>query len=84
MLKYNILVSKEEKPLIHSFILSRIGDHTNDKDIDEVPSGTTRWMSPELFLQDGKPVLHTKNSDIWAFGMAVYVSFIFSYPYKSC
>ena len=37
-------------------------------------SGSARWMSPELLIppadQDG---LHTKESDVWAFGMTAYV-----------
>ena len=35
--------------------------------------GSTRWMAPELLDMDD-PQLHSKESDVWAFGMTLYVS----------
>ena len=32
--------------------------------------GTVRWMAPELMVQDNRPTI---QSDIWAFGMIIYV-----------
>ena len=34
------------------------------------PGGSIRWMAPELFEAGAR---HTKQSDIWAFGMTVLV-----------
>lgn len=39
--------------------------------------GSTRWQAKEFFdiLEDDAPApIHTVNTDIWAFGMTVYVS----------
>ena len=43
--------------------------------------GTIRWMAPELLTYDPemKSNLHTKASDVWAFGMTVYVSIFSSF-----
>lgn len=36
--------------------------------------GTARWQAVEFFrLTDGPPPEHTKMTDVWAFGMTVYV-----------
>ena len=40
--------------------------------------GVMRWMAPELILPNEeiqmKHACHTKATDVWAFGMVVYVS----------
>jgi len=41
--------------------------------------GTTRWMAVEFFPQtngtfSGKPTTANEKTDVWAFGMTVYVS----------
>jgi len=49
--------------------------------------GTTRWMAVEFFPQangtfSGKPATANEQTDVWAFGMTVYVSshlFLFGY-----
>ncbi len=42
--------------------------------------GSVRWMAIELLAVDtsevrnlGKPAVHTKMTDVWAFGMVIYV-----------
>jgi serine/threonine protein kinase len=38
--------------------------------------GNVRYMAPELFkpqAADMKHKFHTKESDVWAFGMVIYV-----------
>lgn len=36
-------------------------------------NGSIRWMAPEIFdMNHGNK--HTRESDVWAFGMTVYVS----------
>ena len=35
--------------------------------------GSLRWMAPELFDLDGS-MSHSKESDVWAYGMTILVS----------
>lgn len=87
-IKYHVLVSAHGIPLICGFGLSRIIDdfqasdgQTSSSESDAI-SGTLRWMSPELLLPPaGDSVSHTKESDVWAFGMVVCVSYFF-YPWN--
>ncbi len=47
--------------------------------------GTVRWMAKELFVPGNPLPKHDEKSDIWAFGMVVYVrslDIIYSSPYK--
>ena len=44
------------------------------------PKGSVRWMAIELLEVDlsgeqsfGKPATHTKMTDVWSYGMVVYV-----------
>ncbi len=37
--------------------------------------GTVRWMAKELFVPGNPSPKHDEKSDIWAFGMVVYVRF---------
>lgn len=40
--------------------------------------GTALWMAPELFLAEGgSDVTSSKASDMWAYGMVIYVSLSF-------
>lgn len=81
VLKDNILVSEKGNPLLCDFGISRMiaitqtmgggGAGVESTNL----RGSARWMSPELLLPpDDESPLHTKNSDIWAFGMTAYVS----------
>lgn len=38
--------------------------------------GTVRWMAAELFDVEEGEAGHTKASDMWAYGMTVYVSLL--------
>ena len=40
------------------------------------PKGSTRWMAKELLhIEEGvPPKAHSKESDVWAYGMVLYVS----------
>ncbi|KAG8742751.1 pkb-activating kinase-like protein [Ceratobasidium sp. 414] len=76
----NILVVKEAGRIvakISDFGLSRIHHFCVDGPEDE--SGTARWESPELLVDNPRK---TKQSDIWAFGcIALQVQFgRFPYP----
>ena len=37
--------------------------------------GSTRWMAKELLkiVEDMPPKAHSKESDVWAYGMTLYV-----------
>ena len=39
--------------------------------------GTSRYLAYELVALADKYPIHTKASDVWAFGMTVYVSYAF-------
>jgi serine/threonine protein kinase len=69
------LIADDGRPVLSDFGISRLL-------IDSVTiAGTTslkgnaRWMAPELIIPPvGSPdQLHTKATDVWAFGMIVYV-----------
>jgi serine/threonine protein kinase len=47
--------------------------------------GSLRYMAPELLEEsptNSKQQLHTKESDVWAFGMVVYVSYSYAHVHK--
>ncbi|KAL5504532.1 hypothetical protein ACEPAH_7193 [Sanghuangporus vaninii] len=74
----NVLVSQIGEPLICDFGISRLiaASHTMAGHGVQAQSstirGSARWMSPELLLPSGEHAVHSKESDIWAFGMTVY------------
>ena len=72
----NILVSSDGHPMLADFGISRFVS-VNGKPAEASYEGSIRWMARELIKAlmsgSGRPV-HTKESDIWAFGMVVYVS----------
>ena len=41
--------------------------------------GTNQFWAPELISIDGGSVSQSKETDVWAFGMTVYVCFL--YPF---
>ena len=73
----NILSGHDGRPVLPDFGISRL--LINSVTIVGTTSikGNTRWMAPELLLpEDGvelEHLCHTKATDVWAFGMVVYV-----------
>ena len=73
----NILISHDGLPVLSDFGISRL--LINSVTITGTTSikGNTRWMAPELLLPEEGVELehscHTKATDVWAFGMVVYV-----------
>ena len=72
----NVLVDDDGGPLLCDFGISRILEKTATYPISHTTvtgglRGTVRYMSKELLSENGS---HTESSDIWAFGMTVYVS----------
>lgn len=74
----NVMISAEGKPLLADFGISLI----RGLDMYTVtcnPRGTIRWFAPELLIGEGDgPINHTKETDIWAFGMTLLVRRVFS------
>jgi serine/threonine protein kinase len=85
----NILVSDDGVPKLTDFGVSRLLLNTATMTGTSNLKGSIRWMAPELVhveIDDGddgdsKPSgntenrheFHTKATDVWAFGMVVYV-----------
>ncbi|KAK7045071.1 Serine/threonine-protein kinase STY8 [Favolaschia claudopus] len=62
----NILIEDEGRPCLTDFGLTRLvgdADAFSQKDAEK-PSGSTRWMAPELFKP---PFRSSTASDVWAF-----------------
>lgn len=78
-MKENILVDKSGCPLISDFGISRIVNASQSYGVTTQSSGTKgtiRWMAIELFDLLANTQNHTVESDVWAFGMTIYVSVI--------
>ena len=74
-MKVNILITPDERACIAGFGLSRFTDVGSDEPVfsTSFTKGPMRWMAPELFDIE-TDAHHTKESDVWAFGMTIYVS----------
>lgn len=79
----NVLVSPFGEPLLADFGLLHLltFSDTFTKTTGGVKS-TVRWTAVELFGLDSELQVFTKEADVWAFGMLIYVLFmpmIFTY-----
>ena len=65
------------KPLITDFGCSRMLSYSQTimktTTTDRV-RGSLRWMAYELVSDEEEELKHTKASDVWAYGMTLYVS----------
>ncbi|KAI5121783.1 hypothetical protein M0805_009594 [Coniferiporia weirii] len=80
----NVLIGRSGQPLICDFGISRMitSSQTLSSAHDGSVRGSTRWMSVELFgIDSDVDPIHTKASDIWAFGMTVYEVITQQRPY---
>ena len=71
----NVLLSPDGRALLTDFGVSRMDTLSAGYTTDST-RGSTRWQAYELFDigEDGtKSPQHTVMTDIWAFGMTVYV-----------
>lgn len=83
-----MLVNNNGKPVLTDFGISRVLGESGTLGGTTSLKGSTRWMAAELMNLSPSttgPIngdgnnnqLHTKETDIWAFGMVIYVcSFI--------
>jgi serine/threonine protein kinase len=71
-----VLISKDGHAVISDFGTSRLWMNNATIEGSTTFKHSTRWTAPELF-QDASKVqghlLHSKETDVWAFGMVVYV-----------
>ena len=73
--KDNVLVTRSGVARICDFGISRMiaaSQPFGETNTNTGIRGSVRWMSPEL-LFDGQAE-HSMESDVWAFGMTIYVS----------
>ncbi|KLO11712.1 kinase-like protein [Schizopora paradoxa] len=71
----NVLISQSDEPLLADFGLSLtlMQYSTAMSESGSSGKGTIRWMARELF--DGASSKHNEETDVWAFGMVIYVHF---------
>lgn len=77
------MMSKTDTPLIMDFGISHLLQSTATVETATTSTkGSIRWMAIELFKGPGQDVdeteendgtVHTTQSDVWAFGMTIYV-----------
>ena len=72
----NVLVNDAGKPLLTDFGISRVVLESVTQTGTSTLKGNARWMAIELLQvgwEAGAHPFHTKESDVWAFGMTVSV-----------
>lgn len=80
----NVLISPDGDPLLSDFGISRMLVASGSLDRSTSVKGSTRWMAAELLRPDllsdevdggfqGETAFHTKETDVWAYGMTLYV-----------
>lgn len=71
----NVLVGDSGEPLICDFGISRMLNSSLSITGSSTGAlrGSARWMAPELFDIMVGNACHTKETDVWAFGMTVFV-----------
>lgn len=80
LLENNVLISANGVPLLADFGLSHLmfATSTNEPATD-AGKGDVRWQAPELVIPSEDFItpeeIHTKESDVWAFGMTGLVCF---------
>ena len=76
-------MSENDDPLLADFGISSIMTSSSTTNSTTGIKGSARWMAFELLSprleeteESGK---HTKKTDVWAYGMVVYVRFIYRF-----
>ncbi len=79
LLKDNVLISPKRQALLTDFGISQMTGLTQGCTTDSL-GGSVNWLAKELCTSQDK---HTKETDVWAFGMTVYVR-TFSFFQERC
>ena len=69
-------MNSDGHPMLADFGISRFVS-VNGEPAEVSYEGSIRWMARELIrtlMSESSHLVHTKESDVWAFGMVVYVS----------
>lgn len=77
--KENVLMTKSGTPLLCDFGIFRMAVYTQSalKSTTQANfAGSLNWAAPEFF-DDAEVVKHATETDVWAFGMVVYVCLLF-------
>jgi serine/threonine protein kinase len=75
-----VLISSSIVPMLTDFGVSRVIAASNVTTDTTSFKGSTRWTAPELLMPEfdearvHEPVKAHEKTDIWAFGMTIYVS----------
>ena len=71
------MLSDFDEPLLADFGISRCVTSASISDTSTSPKGSARWMAREFFMfgldESDTIVEHSKETDVWAFGMVLYV-----------
>ena len=74
-LQDNIVIDASGRALICDFGCACTSSYSLSlAEMTSAPRGTVRYWAPELVNHTGIPAAQSKASDVWAFGMTVYVS----------
>jgi predicted Ser/Thr protein kinase len=65
----NVLLGEGNVPKLSDFGMSRVMSLGEDEQHTQNTFGPIRWMAPESFKN---PVVYSKMSDVWSFGIVVY------------
>ena len=70
-------MAEDGRPVLSDFGISRLLIHSKTFAGTTSIKGNLRWMAPELLMAEEdvetEHECHTKATDVWAFGMVIYV-----------
>ena len=79
----NVLISSSGTAMICDFGMTRaITSSESFKTFTSTSEGVSRYLAYELVASPDEYLIHTTASDVWAFGVVVYVSLFLSFYLK--